>query len=265
MMHLSKFFLISFCSLILTACGGEKAATDPVKEAMKPVTSKPSPTKAKPLNYCNNGEYNPKKPFKFVYFNLSAHKGVMSRIRDKVKVEMAKTKDLPREARAEAIAPYLAQTQVVAVLRIQPMADLILPVSATLCNFKIYEDTKCTGALSKSVLSAQLVDGVLTYTALDGKGQESTVTFKREDYSDMSIEARGGLSHWSRTADGVESFTFKDKVTETSWTENPDCSGQISQRRKNSSIEATWTSPKTGALRIDYNYCSKGKCFDGSL
>jgi len=265
MTHLSKGLFIVACSLALIACGGEKPAPTPVKEAVKPVASKLSLPKAPRLNYCHNGEYNPKKPFKFVYFNLTTHKDEMKRIRDTVKAQMAELKDLPDEAKAKAIEPQFAKSQVLAALVIQPLGDQIQRVSATLCNFSIYEKDKCTGLLSRSVTNAEMIEGALAYTAPDAKGQPSRVIFSRKDYSDITIEARGKTSQWSRDADGTENFISIDPLTEVSWTESPDCSGQFSQRRKNTSIEATWTSPKTGALAITYKYCRKGKCFEGTL
>lgn len=266
MTYVTKLFLFTASSLILSACSGEKTASTPVqKETVKPVASKPAPPKVPRLNFCHNGEFNPKKPFNFVYFNLATHKDEMKRIRDAVKAQMEAMKDVPPEDKAKAIEPHLAKSQVLAALAIQPLGDQMQRISATLCNFALYEKDKCTGIFSRSVTNVEIIDGALTYNAPDAKGNISRVIFSKPDYSDITIEANNRTSQWSRNADGVENFTAIDPVTETRWTENPDCSGQLTQRRKNSTIEATWTSPKTGPLRIDYNYCSKGKCFDGTL
>ena len=264
MTHLSKrLLLIAASGLVLTACGSDKGDRHTAENETVKVAAEAPPPKPTGPTYCHGGEYNPNKPFKFVYFNLSTHKDEMKRVRAEMAASLEPLKDLPKEAQAEALKPHLAKSQVLAALGIQPLADQILSVSAVLCNFSIYEEDQCTGLLSRSVTSANLVDGTLVYTAPDGRGQQSRVTMARRDYSDMTIEARGGVSHWSRDADDVESFTFKDPTTETRWTENPDCSGTFSQRRKNSSIDASWTSPKTGPLQITYKHCLKGNCYQG--
>ena len=266
-------FSYAICGLILSACSGEEPASSSIKteseitkqQTAKSATKTPAPQKAPSLNFCHNGEFNPKKPFNFVYFNLATNKNEMTRIRDAVKTQMAALKDLPPEAKAKAIEPHLGKSQVLAALGIQPLADQMQRISATLCNFSTYAKDKCTGLFSRSVTNAEIVEGSLSYTAPDAKGQSSKVTFSKPDYSDITIEAGNRTSHWARNADGVEKFSAIDPVTETRWTENPDCSGQFTQRRKNTSIEATWTSPITGAISIDYSYCSKDKCFDGTI
>jgi len=266
MTDISKLLFITASGLALSACGSDKgdikSAENEVVEAAKAPPPKPKPPT---LNYCHGGEYNPKQPFKFVYFNLAARKGEMNRIRAEMKAQLDAMKDLPKEAKADAIRPHLAKTQVLAAVGIQPLADQIQRVSATLCNFEIYEKDKCTGTFSRSVRNPEIIEGVLAYNAPDGRGQDSRVIFSSRDYSDITIEGANKTSHWSRNAEGVESFSFKDPTTETRWTENPDCSGEFSQKRKNSSVDASWTSPKAGPLVITYKQCSKGVCYEGTL
>ena len=268
-------FVFAICGLLLSACGDEgntSGSTTTVEkaktakpQAVNPGSVTPATTKSPSLNFCHNGEFNPKKPFNFVYFNLTTNKNEMKRIRDTVKAEMAALKDLPPEAKAKTVEPHLGKSQVLAALAILPLADQMQRVSATLCNFNTYAKDKCTGLFSRSVTGAEIVKGVLSYSAPDAQGQTSKVTFSKADYSDIKIETGNKTSHWSRNTDGVENFSSIDPITETRWTENPDCSGQFRQRRKNTSIDATWTSPKNGVIRIDYNYCRENMCFEGTM
>lgn len=232
-------FVFAICGLLLSACGDEgntSGSTTTVEkaktakpQAVNPGSVTPATTKSPSLNFCHNGEFNPKKPFNFVYFNLTTNKNEMKRIRDTVKAEMAALKDLPPEAKAKTVEPHLGKSQVLAALAILPLADQMQRVSATLCNFNTYAKDKCTGLFSRSVTGAEIVKGALSYSA------------------------------------PVENFSSIDPITETRWTENPDCSGQFRQRRKNTSIDATWTSPKNGVIRIDYNYCRENMCFEGTM
>jgi len=264
----SKILLVTATAIAVTACGGDKEASkEASKEAASPpktVAKAPPPRPAGPT-YCHGGEYNPEKPFKFVYFNLQARKGEMKRIGDTMKADLAAMKGLPPEAKAEALKPHFAKTQALAALGIQPLADQIQTVAASLCNFELYASDKCTGLFSRSVRNAEILEGALAYNAPDGRGKNSRVVFSSRDYSDVTIEDSRGTSQWSRTKDDVENFTFIGPDSETRWTENPDCSGQLTQKKPNTSVEAKWNSPQTGPLKIEYTYCKKEECFDGIL
>ena len=262
-----KILVIAISAVALTACSTEadKETSSATAKKTVEVAAKAPPPKVEGPNYCYGQEHNPDKPFRFVYFNLPNQKNEMKRIRGKVKTDLAALKELPAEKQPKAFKAHFAKTQVLAALAIQTLADQIQSVSATLCNFEIYEKDQCTGLFSRSVRNADMIDGTLVYTAPDGRGQDARVSFASQDYSDITIEGQNGTSKWSRTKDGVESFSLINADTETRWTENPDCSGQLTRRQKNSTVEATWTSPKAAALTIDYNYCSKGECFEGTL
>jgi len=263
-----KLLFIVPIGLALCACGGDNQAS---KSAAKPSASKPEtvaktpPPKPAGPSYCHGGEYNPDKPFKFVYFNLATQKNEMKRIQNAMKADLAAMKDLPPEAKAEALKPHFAKTQVLAALAIQPLADQIQTVAATLCNFEIYASDKCTGLFSRSVTNPGIIEGALAYNAPDGRGKNSHIVLSSRDYSNITIEDSKGTSQWSRAKDDVETFSLIGQGTETRWTENPDCSGKFTRKQPNSSVDAKWNSPSPGPLKIEYTYCTKGECFDGIL
>lgn len=263
-----KLLLIAAIGLTLSACGGDKEAPKTVSEGTVNRTetvAKAPPSKPAGPSYCHGGEYNPEKPFRFVYFNLATRKDEMKRIRNTLKADLAAIEELPPEAKAEALKPHFAKTQALAALAIQPLADQMQTVAASLCNFELYASDKCTGLFSRSVSNVEIVEGALAYNAPDGRGKNSRVLFSSRDYSNVTIEDSKGTSQWSRSKDDVENFTLNGPNGETQWTENPDCSGSLTKVRKQTTVEATWTSPTTGALKINYNYCSKGECFEGTL
>jgi len=227
MKNLGKALILTASGLALAACSGEKTSPKSGTETVTETVAAAPPPKPTGPNYCHGREYNPEKPFRFVYFNLKIKKDEMTRIRNGLKAELEALKDLPQEAKAEAVEPYLAKTQ---------------------------------------ILAAEVIADTLSYTAPDGRGQESRVFISSRDYSDISIDARKGTSLWSRTPEGIESFSFKDPTTETNWTENPDCSGQMSKRRKNSFTEVTWTSPQAaGGPSFEYKHCINDKCHEGQF
>ena len=263
MTYFSKALFITASGLALCACSGEKKESQSAEDPAVEKVTEAAPVEPAGPNYCYGPEYNPEKPFRFVYFNLKIDKDEMKRIRDDLKAEVEAARHLPQEDQAKAIEPYLAKTQILADLAIQPLADQILPVTATLCNFEIYEKDECRGRLSRPVRKAEVIADTLSYTAPDGRGQTARVFVSSRDFGDVSIDGPRTSKYWSRTADGVESFTFKDPVTETNWTENPDCSGKMTKRRLDISTEVTWTSTNAGALSISYKHCRKDDCHEG--
>jgi len=265
MTYFGKALFITACGFALCACSGESGPPKSEPEAAAEKTAEAPPTKPQGPNYCYGPEYNPEKPFRFVYLNLKIKPEERAEIRAVMKAELEASKTLPQEAQAEAIEPYLAKTQILADLGIQPLADQILPLTATLCNFELYEKDECTGAISRSVSKVDRIADTLAYSAPDGRGRPSRVFISAPDYSDVSIDGPGTTQHWSRTPDGVESFSFKDSISEISWTENPDCSGQMTKRRKTISMDVTWTSPKAGPLAFSYKHCRKEACITGEF
>lgn len=270
MTNLGKFFLITASGVALCACGGETAFSTPPKEqAVKTVTAEVSPSKVKNPQHCDVGRRQSHRRFNLVTFDLTSHEGILTRIGySKMLAEMkkiSKLENLSPETKAEAALPFEAKAQAMALLSIQGNADEVLSLYVRRCNFEIYEKTKCTGDSSRKIVNANIIGGILTYNSLIAKGQETKITIARTDNSDITIEARGGVSHWWRTSDGVENFTFTEPNKETKWTENPDCSGEISNRDRDKFTEASWTSPITEPAEIDYRYCSKGKCSSGKI
>ena len=164
-----KLLYIAAVGLALSACGGDKEAPKAAStgKANRPETvAKAPPSKPAGPSYCHGGEYNPEKPFRFVYFNLATMKGEMKRIRNTLKADLAAMKDLPPEAKAEALKPHLAKTQALGALAIQPLADQMQTVAASLCNFELYASDKCTGLFSRSVSNVEIAEGTLAYTAV---------------------------------------------------------------------------------------------------
>jgi len=187
MTYFAKALFITASGLALCACSGEKKESKSAEKLVIEKVTEAAPAKPVGPNYCYGPEYNPEKPFRFVYFNLKIEKDEMKRIRDDLKAEVEASRHLPQEEQAKAIEPYLAKTQILADLAIQPLADQILPLTATLCNFEIYEKDECTGRLSRSVRKAEIIADTLSYTAPDGRGQTTRVTISNRDYSDISI------------------------------------------------------------------------------
>jgi len=265
MTNFGKALFIAASGFALLACSGETSPSSSGQEAKGDTLAEVPPAKAEGPNYCHGPEYNPEKPFRFVYFNLKIKKDEMTRIRDELKADLASFQDLPQAELVDAVEPYLAKTQILSDLAIQPLADQILPLTATLCNYEIYEKNECKGTLSRSVRKVSRLADSLSYVAPDGRGEESTVFISSRDYSDVMIEDKKATKHWSRSPDGVERFSYVDTISETNWTENPDCSGQLTKRRLNKSIEVTWSSPKTGALKFSFKRCINEKCYEGTF
>jgi len=255
MTELSKALFIAACGFALVACSGETSSSASEQEAEGSAAESKADDGP---NYCHGAEYDPSKPYHFVNFNLKIEKHEMTRLQNGIEAELAAINALPPAAQSEAVVPYLAKTQILADIAAQPLADQILPVAAALCNFESYEENECTGALSRSVRKVERIATTLAFTAPDNRGQSSRVFFSAPDYSDVTIEGPSGTSQWLRSPDGVETFSYSDQRSETRWTENPDCSGQLSKRRRGTLTEVTWTSRQAGDLMLTYKRCRNG-------
>jgi len=191
-------------------------------------------------------------------FDLKIKPDEMTRLRSAIKAELEAINKLPREALAEAVQPYKAKVQILADVATQPHA-------AKLCNFEIYEENECRAPQNQSIRKVLKVADSLSFV-MPHRGRDAQVFFSLRDYSgDVTIETDKMTKQWSRSRDGVERYTFLDSISETTWIENPDCSGQLMKSRLNKSVEVSWTSPKQGALSFSYKRCVDGQCHEGKF
>jgi len=189
----------------------------------------------------------------------------MTHMRERRQAELEAVNKLPAEAQSEAVAPYLAKTQILAELIGQSYVDKIVPVTAAQCNFEIYEQDKCKGRASRRVRKVETLAETLSFTAPDGRGRKMRVFFSNRELSDVTLEGPTETSQWTRSPKGIERFSFFDSKQDVQWTENPDCSGQMTRRRGDESLEIKWSSPKAEAFKVDYKQCIKKRCHEGTL
>ena len=246
MTHYSKYLFIASAGLVLNACS-----------AVKPQSQLAGPT------YCYGPDSDPANALPFVSLDSVVDKKTSKRLWDGINEEGLAMLLVADEGKLEAQMAFTARIETLGVLT-QRGLDKTLSLAAQFCNFDLYEENQCTGAASELVQKAESHDGGLIYQMQMGVLYDH-VSFASPDYSDVKIESGLGLSQWSRDPKGVERFSLKGADIETQWIEKPDCSGALSYKEGDRSIDASWTSPETGPLLITYKHCLKGKCYDGTL
>lgn len=260
MKNLRKALFIAAGGVLLYGCTGERAPSASDQEVLAEKDAELL-TQSEGPNFCHGEDYNPEDPFRFVKFDFKIPQEEMSRIRADLKTELEASRDLPQADQAAAIEPYLVKTEILSDLSVQSLEDQIVPAAAALCNFDRFEKDKCKGTSSRSIRKAEMVAGTLSYRAKGGRDIQFFIS--SPDFGDVSIDAGQGASTWSRAPDGVEGYRFKDSVSEISWTEKPDCSGQLSKRRNAVSYEVTWASPETQPMKMTFEHCRGQACISG--
>jgi len=182
----------------------------------------------------------------------------------------AKALDPPKEtdniAYLNGIGELRQSQQILAESQAFRSADTSVINAWNACDHNTYDLHECKNSLLslhgwETLEDLALKDDALQYTLRSAsKKERMAVYFSNRNYDHMKIKRfKEGTTtfdgEWTRAADGTEKFTATtDKGGELSYTENPDCSGEATSKKRSFTGEHVRTSFTWSSAKADIRY-----------
>ncbi|MEP5761245.1 MAG: hypothetical protein ABJ327_18390 [Litoreibacter sp.] len=149
-----------------------------------------------------------------------------------------------------------------------PILDIAVPASAIICGYDMFDVNGCSGLpfMPNPVENASISGDRLQFTTkTTEKWLQAQFEFANRAFDGAVITSSQGdqnnINSWTRRSDDTEIFLSTSSTgAESSYTENPDCSGKGHTIRYNeagllATNEFSWTSAKDSGFTFQFEVC----------